>query len=303
MRIGTTYLYTICKYGYPPSLEGDLEALREINEMGFHYLEMEGLGPEHAARVYENRKLFKETLDKYDIHVHNFCVVDPDLTSIDDAKRKAAYERFKRTAQVGVELGAETLHLASYAPPIEYRGTRPYQLGSDYEIKDTYRVCIPEGFSWQRVWDAVVESSRFAAEEAGKYGKTVIMEPRTNEIICSVDSMIRLIKDVDMPNFKANFDVGHFCAQRENAVLALYKLEGMFANIHIADNDPKTADHLNLGEGTVDWEEFFLTLKRMNYKGYLGLDLSASENLKENLIASAHFIENMCAKLGIDVER
>lgn len=302
MKIGITYLYTICRFGYPPSFEGDLEALKLIHDMGFHYLEMEGLGTEHAQRVWDHRKEFKENLDRYNIHVHNFCVVDPELTSLDDKCRHAAYDRFKRTMQIGVELGAETIHLASYAPPVQYVGKRPYQLDGEYELKDTFSLRVPDGFKWQKVWDTVVESSRFAAEEAAKYGKIVLMEPRTGEVICSVDSMIRLIQDVAMPNFKANFDVGHFAAQRENAVLALYKLEDMFANIHIADNDPKSADHILLGQGTVDWEEFFLTLKKMNYQGYLGLDLSASDTLAEDLIRSAKFIQDICGKLQIPVE-
>ena len=33
MRIGTTYLYTIMKYGYPPKMEDDLKAFREIGEI------------------------------------------------------------------------------------------------------------------------------------------------------------------------------------------------------------------------------------------------------------------------------
>ena len=41
------------------------------------------------------------------------------------------------------------------------------------------------------------------------------MEPRVGEVICSVDSMIRLLDDVNSDYFKANFDTGHFSAQRE----------------------------------------------------------------------------------------
>ena len=34
MRIGITYLYTISRYGYPPALEGDLDALKqEMDEL------------------------------------------------------------------------------------------------------------------------------------------------------------------------------------------------------------------------------------------------------------------------------
>src|SRR6185369_13771649 len=123
------------------------------------------------------------------------------------------------------------------------------------------------------------DSCQFTAEIAAQHGRTIIMEPRVGEVICSVDSMLRLIHDVGMKNFRANFDTAHFSAQRENVPLALMKLEGKFANIHISDNDPKNAEHLAIGEGSIDWHEFFRTLKMLGYDGYLGLDLGAGKGL------------------------
>ena len=214
MKIGIGYIYTINKYGYPPKLSDDMKALKEIREMGFHFLEMEGLGNAHTQMVWEKRFEFKKCLDENGIQMHNFCGVDPELVSLDDEKRKAAYRRFERTAELADFLGADTLHLASYAPPVDYIGCAPYQLGEEYNFGDSFRVRIPENFSWEKVWDVLVQSCRRTSEIASAYGKGIIMEPRVGEIICSVDSMIRLINDVNMDNFKANFDTAHFSAQR-----------------------------------------------------------------------------------------
>lgn len=302
MKIGVTYLYTIIKYGYPPKPADDFKALGEIGKLGFHYLEMEGLGREHAETVLKNKAEYKSALSANGIHVHNFCVVEPDLVSLDKTKRNLAYENFKRISEVGIYLGTETLHLASYAPPVNYRGKVPYQLDEgDYSFGDRFALSIPDGFSWPKVWENLVESCRFCAEVAKSYGKTVIMEPRVGEIICSVDSMIRLINDVNMENFKANFDTGHFSAQRENVNLALMKLEGMYENIHIADNNPENAEHLAIGDGTIDWYEFFRILKNMNYDGYLGLDLGGREKLADSLIRSREYIIKVAASTGCNV--
>ena len=100
------------------------------------------------------------------------------------------------------------------------------------------------------MWNVLVESGRFTAGVAAEYGKTIIMEPRVGEVICSIDSMIRLIDDVAMNSFRGNFDTGHFSAQRENIPLALANLRGKFVNIHLSDNDPVTTDHLLIGDGT-----------------------------------------------------
>lgn len=302
MKFGITYLYTISKYGYPPSIESDFESLKHLRDLGFHYLEMEGLGEKHTEGIWNNRKILKEKLEEYDIHIHNFCAVDPDLTSMDGKKRKAAYERFKKTAEIGVYLGTETLHLASYAPPVNYIGSSPYKLDEEYSLKDGYQLHIPEGFAWERVWECLVESCEFTAEVAREYGRTVIMEPRIGELICSSDSILRLIKDVNMPNFKANFDTGHFSAQRENVPLALMKLKDQFANIHIADNNPKDAKHITIGKGTIDWYEFFRILKLMNYDSYLGIDLSEASTIEQDIKDSLEYISKVCKDMDIKIE-
>jgi len=302
IRIGITYLYTILTYGYPPKIEDDFKALADIEEMGFHYLEMEALGEEHARSLWDRRREFKKRLGDHGVHVHNFCAIDSDLVSIEQSRRQKALERFKRSAELGAYLGTETLHLASYAPPVTYTGSRPYALGEKYEFGDTYRVTIPDEFSWERVWSAVVESCRSTSRIAQEYGLTVIMEPRVGEVICSVDSMLRLINDVGMPNFLANFDTGHFCAQRENVPLALAKLQGKYANIHVSDNNPVSTDHLPIGEGIIDWDEFFRVLHLQGYHGYIGLDLGGRPTLRDDLRKSRSALCDAASRQGITLE-
>ena len=38
MKVSITYLYTITKYGYPPSIEDDFKALADIERLGFHLM-------------------------------------------------------------------------------------------------------------------------------------------------------------------------------------------------------------------------------------------------------------------------
>ena len=304
MKIGITYLYVIFRYGYPHSVDDVLAALPEIRDLGFHYLEMEGLGRAHLLAMQKRRKEVRQRLDECGLHVHNFCVVDPDLVSLDAARRKKAIDRFKLGADVADYLGAETLHLASYAPPVRYVSARPYSLGDKggYAFADRTLVRIPRGFDWQKVWKALVRSCQACADVAARHRKIVLMEPRVGEVICSVDSMLRLIEHVERPNFKANFDTGHFSAQRENVVLALEKLRGKFANIHISDNDPVNTDHLPVGEGPTDWPEFFRVLKTMNYSGYLGLDLGQSRPLVEGYKTSVETIRSVAAALKLKID-
>jgi sugar phosphate isomerase/epimerase len=302
VRLGIGYIYTIFRYGYPPKVADDLRALDEIRDMGFHFLEMEGLGPVHTQAVWDARETLKARLQRNGIRMHNFCAVDPDLVTADTARRRAALAAFERSVELADYLGADTVHLASYAPPVQYQGASPYSLDKDYAFGDTFRLRIPPGFSWERTWEVLVESCAACADTAARRGKTVIMEPRVGEVVCSVDSMIRLIDDVDRPNFKANFDTAHFSAQRENVVLALAKLEGRFAKIHVADNDPKDTSHLAIGRGSIDWEEFFRVLVSMGFDGYLSLDLGGGVSLAADYAASVRALQDLAARLGFALE-
>ena len=305
MKLSATYLITILKYGYPPKPEDDFKSLEYLRRLGFHYLEMEGLGREHAKNLANNLPAYKKALRDNDIRIHNFCIVDPDLVSLDKTKRLAAYDHFKRMADIGAEFEPVTFHLASYAPPVEYIGRVPYQLdGGEYSFGTAPRIRIPDGFKWQEVWETLVESARFCADYSKSLGKVIIMEPRVDEIICSVDSMIRLLDDVGSDYLKANFDTGHFAAQRENVCLALSKLEGRYANIHIADNIPVNTDHLTLGEGCIDWDEFFRILKIQHYDGFLGLDLGAKDDaeLERKLLRSRDYIADVAKRAGVTLE-
>jgi sugar phosphate isomerase/epimerase len=305
MKISLTYLYAIFRYGYPPKIVDDFKVFSEVQKLGFHFIEMEGLGRPKLHSLYKSRKRLLKALNDAGLHVHNFCVVDPDLVSLDAAKRNQAGDSFKLGAELGDFLGAETLHLASYAPPVRYLNAKPYQLrarGGYSFANHSPIIRIPKGFEWKRVWDTLVESCQKCADVAKQHRKTVIMEPRVGEVICSVDSLLRLIEQVGRSNFKANFDTAHFSAQRENVPLALTKLQGQFANIHIADNNPSNTEHLPLGDGTIDWKEFFRLLKAMKYKGYLGLDLGMSTPLVPGYHRSIKFIRSVASELKIHIE-
>lgn len=304
MRLSITYLYVIFQYGYPHTVRDVLRALPKIQKLGFRFLEMEGLGAAHLRSMYAHRASVAAALRDCGLHVHNFCVVDPALVSLRPDRQREALDRFRMGAELAAFFGSETLHLASYAPPVRYISAKPYELGdkAGYKFANQTRVRIPPGFEWQRVWNALVASCRQCAAIAAGYGKTVIMEPRVGEVICSVDSLLRLIEHVDRPNFKGNFDTGHFAAQRENVALGLMKLRGKFANIHISDNDPVNTEHLPIGDGAIDWAEFFRVLKTMKYSGYLGLDLGMSRTLAADYQKSVERIRAITSKLRIPLE-
>jgi sugar phosphate isomerase/epimerase len=80
------------------------------------------------------------------------------------------------------------------------------------------------------------------------------------------------------------------------------KTERHVCNVHIADNTPVNMEHITVGKGSIGWEEFFRVLKNMDYEGYLGLDLSASDSIEKDLAESAAYIKKACETQRIKVE-
>jgi len=148
VRVSITYLYTIFKYGYPHSVDDAMRSLGEIRSLGFRFLELEGLGPENLSSLYGRRAELARLVADNGLHVHNFCVVDPDMVSVDPAIRRPALDRFRMGAELAELLNAETLHLASYAPPVDYLDSRPYQLTDDggYQFASVPALRLPPGF-------------------------------------------------------------------------------------------------------------------------------------------------------------
>jgi sugar phosphate isomerase/epimerase len=302
MRISISYLYTIFKFGYPHSVDDALRSFPEIQQLGFRFIEMEGLGRNNLEEVYKRRAEIRRALDDFGLHVHNFCVVDPAMTSLDAKNRNAALERFRLGCEIAATFDTETLHLASYSPPVEYLQTAPYELrGEAYTFENVIHLRLPDGFDWAKVWEVQVISARYCADLAAEYQRVVLMEPRIGEVICSPDSLLRLIEHVDRPNLKANLDTGHFSAQRENVVLSVAKLKGHFANVHVADNDPRNSGHVPIGDGSIDWKGFLLALHQGGYSGYLGLDLGASTSLIADYKRSAERLLELGRELNIPI--
>ncbi|MCC6422899.1 MAG: sugar phosphate isomerase/epimerase [Phycisphaerales bacterium] len=276
IRLGVAYAFQIAKYGYPPSFEDLDQGLRDLSRLGFRYTELEGLGKGWNRHFARHRKRYCSMLSDLGIHIYNYCIVDPSLVSLDKAKRKKAYELYDEGCENAAAFGAESIHLASYAPPLKF-SRRPYKLGEEYNFNLDYRPMLPAGFDWKACWGAVVDSCRRACETAAKYKLNVLMEPRVGEVICNSESMLMLLKEVDHPRLKANFDFAHFVAQKEILPLSWAKLEKHVGGIHIADNNSKDVEHRQIGQGIIDFETILQLIAQSNYVGYMGLDFFVSK--------------------------
>lgn len=297
MKISCCWLYAISKYGYPPSIENVFKSLKEMADMGFEYVELEGVREENLKEVYNNREKIKDYCRNLGVKIINFCPIIPDIVSLDGEKRKKAKDLYMLGIELAKYFECETIQTDSYTPPLEFIGEAPYKESISYGKQ--YKVKIDPQFDWNKLWDVLVDSFRFASEAAKSAGLKFCLEPRVGEIISNTDALLRLMDYVKSDNFGAVLDTGHQNAQKEILPLSVEKLGNKIFYLHVSDNDGKINEHLPLGKGNIDWEGIFLALKKHNYQGYVAIDIGNVPDIEQAYINSKKFLEDLAQKLNI----
>ncbi|MDI6773424.1 MAG: sugar phosphate isomerase/epimerase family protein [bacterium] len=296
MKINCCWLYAINKYGYPPSIQDTHRVLGEMAALGFNAVELEGVREENLRAVYAARADLRLRCNDLGLRMMNFCPVLPDLFSPEAAKRKAALDLFRLAAEAAVYFDAPTVQVDSYAAPVEYVKHRPY--ADAVEFKRQFDVRIPDGFSWQRTWDTLVETVRACAAIAGGAGLRLCLEPRVGELVSNTDALLRLIEHVNNPIFGAVLDTGHLHAQKEILPLSVEKLGPRIFYVHASDNDSRDNEHLAPGRGTVDWEAVIAGLKRQGFDGYIGIDIGGVPDLDAQYREGYAYIRAIIERVG-----
>ena len=75
MKISCCWMYAIGNYGYPPSMDNMFRAIGEMADLGFEYIELEGLGYENLQQVIDHTPRLKQRCDDFGLRVSNllFC--------------------------------------------------------------------------------------------------------------------------------------------------------------------------------------------------------------------------------------
>lgn len=297
MKISCCWLYAISKYGYPPSIPDNFRALREMKELGFANVELEGVRKENLMAVYETRHELKKFCDGEGLRVINFCPVLPDSVSLNRKERKESWDLFKRALEIAKLFNCPTIQGDSFTPPLKFRGDSPYKESISYGKQFT--VEVDPAFKWQRQWDAMVESFSFFAREAKKAGLRFCFEPRVGELLSNTDAILRMMDAVDNENFGAVLDTAHQNAQKEILALSVEKLGRRIFYVHAADNDGRVNDHYAAGRGTVDWDGVFQGLKKHRFSGYVAIDVGMVPDIDAQYRESLEFLKKMAAKHGL----
>lgn len=146
---------------------------------------------------------------------------------------------------------------------------------------------------YNAVWDRVVRTFTKQAAMAADLGITLVWEPETGQVFVKPSEIVRLLNEVDSPNFKISYDFAHAQAisvlahnqlqpveRLENGQLEFIKmLHGRIGDVGINDNDNNTYEnlfgsHLGLGRGVLDFDAILPAIIDSGFTGpWWGLDV------------------------------
>ena len=116
-------------------------------------------------------------------------------------------------------------------------------------------------------WKWGVDSMRQVAEQAEKCGVRLAVEYLNRFecyfVNCAAD-LARFVRDVDHPWCRMMYDTFHANMEEKKIGDAIRSCSEYTVHVHISENDRGTP-----GQGHVDWDETFDTLKEVGYDGWM----------------------------------
>jgi len=95
-----------------------------------------------------------------------------------------------------------------------------------------------------------------------------------SDFINTVDEGLKLCELIDHPNVGLLLDVYHMNIEEKNMIKSIEKAKDKLFHFQVAENDRGVP-----GTGSLNWSEIFNTLKKINYKGYVSLEMFIQANV------------------------
>jgi sugar phosphate isomerase/epimerase len=297
MKISCCWMYAIGKYGFPPRIEDMGKAIAEMAELGFEYIELEGVGYDNLNSLIDNQDFLKAQCLKSGVRVVNFAPILPQIISMDRTEREKAIRYFEMGVKTAHFLGSPRVWIDSYNPPVQLVKGNSYT--EDLTFGNQCWGRVYPGFSWRPFWDNFVGAIQECNEICKENGMELLIEPRVGEVTSNTEGLLRLFDAIPDDNLGAILDIAHQYAQKEILPVSIAKLGSKIRYVHVADNDGRDNHHYGIGNGTVDWEGVFTTLKEQGFDGFYAIDLEKLPNLAGEFIKTKQALEVFSERYGL----
>ena len=131
------------------------------------------------------------------------------------------------------------------------------------------RVC--PGLTYQQAWDYAAEVFKSILDTAEEHGVILCLEPlsfRLTDFITKALEAIRMVEEMDHPNFKMMLDVRSASADEMPIPELIRQSASYLAHFHANDDNGKGP-----GAGNADYEGISAALREVGYSGYLSVEV------------------------------
>ena len=174
---------------------------------------------------------------------------EPTLISADAAGRQIRLDFLKQAIAIAARLEAEAL---SFWSGIRHGG-------------------VTEADAWN--W--LVAGCRELLDYNARYGIPLAFEPEPGMFIENLAQYRMLKQRLDHNLWGLTLDLGHaFLTEEAGPAACIRQFKDDINNIHAEDMRQGTHEHLQFGEGEMDFIEIFKALKEINYTGLVNVELS-----------------------------
>ena len=286
------YLYIISRYGYPPPADQSVTYLKEMSELGFQSVELEGIREDHIREMYKRRTEIKEEVDRLQLRVPYYCIVLPELGSAKREEREKALALFELGCETAAFLGAQGVLDNAPLPPYQFPENIP--IVRHYEEEVLMSATFPSDLKWNMYWSELTSTYQLTCDIAARYGLTYHLHPCMGVLAATTDAYLYFADAVNRDNLRFNLDTANQFAMKDNLSLSLLRLKDRIDYIHLSDNGGKRVEHLVPGKGVIHWDSFFETLDKVGFQGHIGIDVGGAESqvgdIREAYQASATWV-------------
>lgn len=237
------------------------DALHVIAELGYRAVALtpdaNHLHPDHTsdAQLLATRALLERLDLAVVVETGARYVLDPrrkqrpTLIDADAEGRARRLDFLERCARIAVALGGDTISLWSGIPAADM----------DREV----------------AWRHLVAGVRQLHERITPLGVRIAFEPEPGMLVNALADWERLRDSTSIPDFGLALDVGHVpCTESISAGEAIRRYGAAIRTVHLDDSRNGVHEHLQIGDGSLDWPDIMRALADIGFTGVASVELS-----------------------------
>jgi sugar phosphate isomerase/epimerase len=138
--------------------------------------------------------------------------------------------------------------------------------------------------------ESSLQTWRLIVNQAEEMGLTLAIENVFDDVL---DPIKNLLEEIHSPNLRFCFDTGHHNVFSKTPLNTWFEAVGRYLiEVHLHDNHKERDEHLPMGEGDFDFDQFFSLLSQYKLKPIYTIEPHEEEHLWRGLRAARKYIND-----------